>query len=211
QTLRACGMYAVSPATWHFLTVHPFQPELAVDANRALQSLSSPATTAPGAIANLQAHISDTFPNYTVSWTAPGDDVNVGKVTAYEVRFSDTSIDKTNFDLATPLSAPVPNDPNFGQSVAVKIPWRHPSGFIAVRAVDEVGNKGPITSIPISVDAGVGDPYTITETVAAPVSTGGTAMGLIGDDKFKTVNLPFMFKFFGLEYPAVTVSTNGAL
>jgi Tol biopolymer transport system component len=36
-------------------------------------------------------------------------------------------------------------------------------------------------------------------------------LGLIGDDEFKAINLPFSFKFYGIEYPAVTVSTNGAL
>jgi uncharacterized protein (TIGR03437 family) len=61
------------------------------------------------------------------------------------------------------------------------------------------------------VGVDVGDPYTIAETTAAPVSTGGTPLGLIGDDEMKTINLPFMFTFYGIEYPAITVSTNGAL
>lgn len=211
QKLRAVMMYSGYVAPWQYVYVYPISTGRAVDAGKALQSISSTDVTAPGVINNLNAHISDTFPSYTLGWTAPGDDANVGKVTAYELRFSDTSLNDTNFDLAKPLSGPVPNDPGFGQSVTVKVPWRHPSGFIGVRAVDDVGNKGPISSVPISVSADIGDPYTIAESSAAPVSTGGTGLALIGDDEFKTINLPFTFKFYGIDYPAVTVSTNGAL
>jgi hypothetical protein len=181
-----------------------------VDANTALQSVTSPDVTPPGAINNLSAQITD-FPSGALSWTAPGDDGNVGKVAAYEIRFSDTALNDANFDLGTPLSGPVPSDPAFTQNIGVKMPWRHPSGFIGVRAVDDVGNKGPISSVPISVDVGVGDPYTISEAPAAPVSTAGTGLGLIGDDQFKSMNLPFSFKFYGITYNSVTVSTNGAL
>src|SRR5678816_4517704 len=94
---------------------------------------------------------------------------------------------------------------------SVNIPWRHSAGFIGVRGVDDSGNKGPISQVPISVGVDVGDPYTIAEVAAAPVSTGGTPLGLIGDDQVKTIDLPFMFTFFGTDYPAVTVSTNGTL
>ena len=209
--LRAVMMYSGHAAPWQFLNVLPLSTGRAVDAGKALQSISSPDVTAPGPINNLTAQISDTFPNYTLNWSAAGDDNNSGKVTAYELRFSDTALNDANWDLATPLPGPPPNDPGFFQFVTVKVPWRHPSGFIGVRGVDDVGNKGPIASLPISVSVDVGDPYTISESAAAPVSTGGTPLGLIGDDEFKTINLPFMFKFYGIEYPAITVSTNGAL
>ena len=210
QKLRAVLMYSGYVA-WQHINVYPISTGRTVDANKALQSMTSPDLTPPGAISNLTAQINDTYPNYSLNWTAVGDDVNVGKVSAYEVRFSDTSLNDANFDLGIPLSGPVPNDPGFFQNVPVRIPWRHPSGFIGVRGVDDVGNKGPISWVPISVSADVGDPYTIAESAAAPVSTGGIALGLIGDDAFTTVNLPFTFKYFGSEFVAVTVSTNGAL
>ncbi len=195
----------------NIINVYPISTGRTVDASKAVQSVNSADVTPPGAISNLTAQISDTFPNYSLNWSAAGDDGNVGKVAAYEVRFSDTSLNDANFDLAIPLSGPVPNDPGFFQNVTVRVPWRHPSGFIGVRAVDDVGNKGPISSVPISVSADVGDPYTMAESAAAPVSTGGIALGLIGDDAFMAVNLPFTFKFYGSDFVAVTVSTNGAL
>lgn len=210
QKLRLLMMYS-GYVSWGATNAYQISTGRSVDASKALQSLSSTDVTPPGAINNLNAFISDTFPSYTLGWVTTGDDGNSGTAAAYEVRFSETSLNDANFDLATPLSGPIPHEPVSGQSVTVKIPWRHPSGFIGVRAVDEVGNKGPISQVPVSVSADVGDPYTMTESSSAPVSTGGTALELIGDDKFKTVNLPFAFKFYGLEFFSVTVSTNGAL
>ncbi len=211
QKLRTVMMYSGYVAPWQGIDIFQISTGRHVDANRALLSLTSSDVTPPGTITNLTAHISDTFPNYTVNWNATGDDGSVGKVGAYEVRFSDTSLNDGNWDLARPLAGPVPNDPSFFQHVHVSVPWRHPSGFIGVRGVDDVGNKGPITSIPISVPVDVGDPYTIAETPNAPLSTGGTALGLIGDDEAKTVDLPFIFKYFGTDWTTVTVSTNGVV
>jgi len=211
QRLRSVMMYSGYTAPWQYSYVYPISTGRAVDANKALQAVGSADVTAPGGINNLNAHISDTFPSYTLGWTAPGDDGNVGKVTAYELRFSDAILNDANFDLARPLAGPVPTDPGGGQGITIKVPWQHPSGFIGVRAVDEAGNKGPISSIPISVAVDVGDPYTVAETAAAPVSSGGTGLGLMADDEFKTINLPFTFKFYGFEHTSVTVSTNGAL
>jgi Tol biopolymer transport system component/subtilisin family serine protease len=211
QKLRSIMMYSGYVAPWQYAYVYPISTGRAVDAGRALQATSSADVTPPGVINNLNVHLSGSFPSYTLGWIAPGDDGNVGKVTAYEVRYSDNVLNDTSFDLAKPLPGPVPNDPAVGQSVTVKVPWRHPSGFIGVRAVDDVGNKGPISSVPISVSADVGDPYTIAESATAAVSTGGTALGLIGDDESKWTSLPFTFRFYGTDYTAVTASTNGAL
>ena len=211
QKLRSVMMYSGHAAPWQFNNVLPISTGRAVDAFRALQTISTSDVTPPGPINELSAQITDGFPNYQLRWVATGDDGNVGRVTAYEVRFSETSLNEANFDLATPLPGPVPMDPGFTHIISVKVPWRHSSGFIGVRAVDDVGNKGPISSVPISVSVDAGDPYTITESAAAPLSTGGNAFGLIGDDEFKTTLLPFTFKFFGVDYTSVTVSTNGAL
>lgn len=211
QKLRSLMMYSGRRASWQFSNVFPISTGQTVDAGKILQGVSSTDVTPPGAVSELNAQIIDIFPNYRLTFNPPGDDGNVGFPTAYEIRYSDTSLNDANFDLATPLPGPTPNDTGSNHFHNVRVPWRHSSGFIGIRAVDDVGNKGPISSVPVSVNVDVGDPYTITETAAAPVSTGGTALGLIGDDEVKTINLPFTFKYYGIDYVAVTVSTNGAL
>ena len=211
QKLRAVLMYSGYVAPWQYTDEYPISTGRAVDAGKALQTVSSTDVTPPGAINNLSAQITDAFPNYRLFWQATGDDGNVGKAAAYDVRFSDTTLTDQNYDLGRPLPGPVPNDPGVTQFVSVRVPWRHPSGFIGVRAVDEAGNKGPITQVPISVSADIADPYIMTESAAVPVSSGGTALGLVADDDVKNVNLPFTFKFYGVDFTSVWVSTNGAL
>lgn len=211
QKLRTIMMYSGYFAPWQGINVFSISTGRAVDAGKALQAVNSTDVTPPGAVTELSAQIIDIFPNYRLTWQPPGDDGNAGKVSSYEIRYSDAILNESNFDLAIPLSGPVPNDPPTTHFHTVKIPWRHHSGFIGIRGVDEVGNKGPIATVPVSVSQDVGDPYTIAQSAAAPVSTGGTPLGLVDDDEFKTMNLPFTFKFFGIDYPAVTVSTNGAL
>ena len=210
EKLRSVVMYGGHAAPWQFNNILPISTGRAVDAAKALETVNSSDVTEPGAVTNLSATLT-VFPNYSVSWTAPGDDGNTGKVTAYELRFSETTPKLSNWDLSTPLPGPVPSDPGFTHFVGVKIPWKHPSGFIGVRAVDEAGNKGPIASVPISVSVDVGDPYTVADSAASAVSTGGTPLNLIGDDEFKFINLPFFFNFFGSDAQQVAVSTNGAL
>ena len=210
ERLRSVVMYGGHVAPWQFHNLLPISTGRAVDAAKALETANSSDVTEPGAVTNLSAAVT-VFPNYNISWTEPGDDGNTGKVTAYEIRFSETTPKLSNWDLSTPLPGPLPVDPGVNQFIGVKIPRKHPSGFIGIRAVDDAGNKGPIASLPISVSVDVADPYIVTDSAAAPVSTGGTPLNLIGDDEFKTINLPFFFNFFGSDAQQITVSTNGAL
>ncbi|HEX2268832.1 MAG TPA: S8 family serine peptidase, partial [Pyrinomonadaceae bacterium] len=211
QKLRSIMMYSGYIAPWQGMNVFSISSGRAVDASKALQAINTTDVTPPGPVTDLSAQIIDVFPSYRLTWQPPGDDGNAGKVSSYEIRYFDTSLNEKNFDLAIPLAGPVPNDPPSTHFHTVRIPWRHHSGFIGIRGIDDVGNKGPISTVPISVSQDVGDPYTIAQSAAAPLSTGGTPIGLVGDDEFKAMNLPFTFKFFGTEYLAVTVSTNGAL
>jgi len=210
EKLRAVVLYSGNPATW---AGNPYQISTgrSLSVSNAIQAVTSTDTVPPGAVGQARIYNSS-FPNYGLQWAAAGDDGNTGKVAAYQVRFSETEFtDPAQFDLATPLPGPVPTDAGFVQFVTVRVPWRHASGFIGVRAIDEVGNAGPISSIPLSFGASVGDPYTVTEGAPSSLSTGGTPLGLIADDEFKNVSLPFDFQFYDLTRDNVWVSTNGSL
>ena len=209
--LRSSLLYSGYVTNWQYSYNFPISTGRSADVSSALQGVNSSDTTSPGPVNNISL-INQSFPYYTVRWEAPGDDVNTGKVSAYQVRFSETDLsDPSKFDLATPLPGPIPSDAGSSQSVPVRLPWRHHSGFIGVRALDEVGNAGPISSTPFSVDPGVADPFIMEEGPATPLSTGGTPLGLNADDAYRQVDLPFGFRAYEQEFSWVNVSTNGAL
>ncbi|HEY0320053.1 MAG TPA: S8 family serine peptidase [Pyrinomonadaceae bacterium] len=148
-------------------------------------------------------------------FNTPGDDGNTGKATGIELRLSDTEINTPEqFDMARPLPGPVlPNTPGTSGVATVTIPWRHSSGFLALRFLDEAGNAGPFISVPYQLGLNTADPYMMGLSAPSALSTGGTPLGLVGDDVYKTYTLPSSFRFFGTDsyQNSVTVSTNGAL
>ena len=210
--LRSTVIYTGYVTSWQYQYVYPISSGRSLNAAAALQSLSGSDTTAPAAAGNLHFNNGPLFPNYNLQWQAPGDDGNTGTVAAYEVRFSDSDpSNESTFDHGIPLPGPIPDVAGTGPSVTIQVPWRHASGFVGVRAIDEAGNKGPISTLAVPIAAGAGDPYIVTESAAAPLSTGGTPLGLNVDDGYKQVTLPVGFKFYEGSWGQVTVSSNGAL
>jgi subtilisin family serine protease len=183
-----------------------------LNAAKALQAASGADTTAPGAVANLQLS-NPFFTTSTLSWVGTGDDGSSGIPAVYEARVADTPLtDPHAFETARSVPVPAPLTPG-PISINVDFPWRHPSGNYCVRAVDEAGNTGPISCVAYSVPAHVGDPYSVSETAPEPLSTGGVALQMVGDDVFANVNLPFPLKFFGQTrfFNNITISTNGVI
>lgn len=210
--LRSIVLYSGYVAPWQYLNTFPIATGRAFDANASLLGIVSTDVTAPAAAPNFILHSSN-FPFHLMTWAAPGDDDNSGKVVAYELRFSEGNLnDIATFESATPLPGPVPDVAGQFQNVTIQIPWRHPTGMIGVRAVDEAGNPGPITAVPLSVPVGTADPYTVSLSGPSALSTGGTPLGLIADDSFRNIALPFGFPFFGTNNThGAMVSSNGVL
>lgn len=84
----------------------------------------------------------------TLSWKAPGDDLLCGNADRYEVAESNAPITGANFASATPIAgAPAPAAPGTSQSMA--LPGTH-DRFVAIRAVDEQGNAGPVATVEVA-------------------------------------------------------------
>jgi hypothetical protein len=82
-----------------------------------------------------------------LTWKAPGDDLLCGTADHYEVAQSNAPIDGSNFASADPVSgAPAPAAAGTTQTMPLP---SSPARFIAIRAVDEQGNVGPVASIPV--------------------------------------------------------------
>ncbi|HKO99188.1 MAG TPA: S8 family serine peptidase [Pyrinomonadaceae bacterium] len=210
QRLRSLLLYSRYTAPLGYSYEFNVATRRSVDAGSVLQNVTNNDAIAPGSVTGISPY-SPGFPNYGFTFTNTGDDGGSGQASTHEIRCSDSDLrDPAVFDLATPLAAPIFNSSSTHHAMG-RLPWRHTSLYVGLRAVDEVGNAGPITLLPNSITTGIGDPYIVTESAAVPLSTGGTRLGLKADDEKKTVVLPFSFRFYEGDGDIVEVSSNGAI
>ena len=101
---------------------------------------------APARITDL-AQTGATLSSVAISWTATGDDERLGTATAYELRRSSKPITEANFDAAEPVVIPAPLPS--GSPERATIEGLSPASiyFIAVKAVDDRGNRSPISNL----------------------------------------------------------------
>lgn len=170
----------------------------------SLQNASETDTTAPGNIADfhLDAQVGR---NVTLTWTAPGDDGANGTASLYEIRFTDqTSGTKYLLDAQRPSQSGSQEFSN------IQIPFRHTAGTVTLTVTDNTGNQSS-ASLAVAVAQNKADPYTITESAATPLSTGGTHLNASYDDVIYGHGLPFQFPFFDRFASSVYLSSNGTI
>ncbi|MCD6505600.1 Ig-like domain-containing protein [Candidatus Poribacteria bacterium] len=102
-------------------------------------------TTPPAKIQDLTV-IGKTKTSITLQWTAPGDDGNTGRASAYEIRYSTTS--PFNWDDATSLSNP-PTPRQAGATEQFTVGGLSPGTtyYFALKAADEAHNWSEISNI----------------------------------------------------------------
>ncbi|MEO7971937.1 MAG: S8 family serine peptidase, partial [bacterium] len=162
--------------------------------------------TPPGTVTNFHLN-SQNGRAFNIGWNASGDDGAAGQASLYTVSFTDGTS-----GAVTALKNTIPTASGTTQAIDLKIPYRHTSGTLTLREFDNVGNEGTPASFPVTVGPVQGDPYIIQLAGAATLSSDGTALGLVGDDKLKlNYVLPFSFPFFGQNFSSVNISTNGNL
>ncbi len=95
-----------------------------------------------------------------LSWTAPGDDGTAGRATSYELRVSDKPIvegepspDEVGFEQAAKLDAPRPAEAGKLESLTLplEVSDQPRSLHFALRAVDNAGNVGPVSSVQANI------------------------------------------------------------
>ncbi len=112
--------------------------------------------TAPGRVTDLRADGVWTNGARLV-WTVPGDDGATGQANAYDIRWSTLPItDEWSFRHAQILKPPTPTEAGTQQIVnleGVTLPV-----YVALRAVDELGNTSEISNVPLIQHASGGQP-----------------------------------------------------
>ncbi|MDD5547786.1 MAG: dockerin type I domain-containing protein [Candidatus Pacebacteria bacterium] len=102
---------------------------------------------APAAITDLVLS-APTTSSITVTWTATGDDANIGTATSYDLRYSTSELTPGNFDSAIQVSGePTPLVAGTVQSIVVSGLNSATTYYFAIKAIDEVNNIGDISNI----------------------------------------------------------------
>ncbi len=107
-----------------------------------------PDTVPPAAITDLAVATTSPF-TATLTWTAPGDDGEEGRVASYLVRYSHVVITQATWNQATAVSVSLTPKPS-GEAeelVLTGLPG-DTSLWFAIRAVDAAGNQGAVSNSP---------------------------------------------------------------
>lgn len=101
-----------------------------------LPAVTSPLVTASSATA------------VTLTWTAPGDNGNVGQATSYDIRYSTTPITADNFTSATAVTnLPLPQPAGSSESYTVNGLQPATTYFFALTATDAAGNVSAMSNV----------------------------------------------------------------
>ena len=173
---------------------------------KSFQARAENDTTPPGTVTAFHLNTQNGRA-LNVGWTNSGDDGAVGQASLYQLSFTDGTT-----GTVINLKNVVPGASGVTQALDVKLPYRHTGGTLTLREFDNVGNEGVPATTAVSVSLVEGDPYLTSLGSAVALSSGGTPLALIGDDKLKlNYALPFAFPFFGQNFSSVNISTNGNL
>jgi len=103
--------------------------------------------TPPAQITDLL--ISDTSATTaTLTWTAPGDNINSGTATRYDMRFANDISTITNWDSATQATnEPTPQIASSAETMTITGLERENWYYFGIRTTDDAGNISPISNI----------------------------------------------------------------
>ena len=169
-----------------------------------LSNVSSAVTlsdiTAPAQITDLQATAGFEYGSVELSWTAPGDDQNIGTASMYDMRYSLSPITPANWDLATivaGLPTPLPSGAN--QNFSLNNLQLGTTYYFAMMTADESDNwslLSNVTSVTTTSDtippAQISNLLATTGTIDGTINISWTAPG---DDNVSGTASSYVIKY----------------
>jgi phosphodiesterase/alkaline phosphatase D-like protein len=133
-------------------------------------TLAAPDQTRPAPVTTLAVtNLTETTLN--LRWTAVGDDSLTGTATSYDVRYSTSPINNTNWSSATQLSGePTPTAAGTTQNLAVTGLTRQTTYYFAMKVSDEGGNQSALSNVPSAT----------TPDQTTPAAVRDLAVGFLG-------------------------------
>ena len=128
-----------------------------------------PDTTPPATVNNLA--VSQASSNsVTLTWTAPGDDSDVGTASQYDIRYSTSPITDANWDSATHTGEPSPQPAGSTETFTVTGLSQATTYYFALKTADEVPNWSGISDVAVvTTGGGGGASFTVPK---CPTSSG---------------------------------------
>jgi hypothetical protein len=181
--------------------------------------------TPPAAITDL-AVSNQTATSVTLTWTAPGNDGNIGAATSYDIRYSLVLINDSNFTSATQVSGvPTPQIAGTTQSLLISGLQTGFTYYFAMKTRDAIPNTSLISNIisatpndiipPVAVSnlkatTGTSDGQ-IVVTWTAPGDDGSVGQATLYDLRYSTANItltnwPTATKILSLPTPKIAGS-----
>lgn len=146
QSVTVTGL---SPSTTYYFALKTGDevPNWAAISNIITRTTLALDTAAPGAPATLTStSINET--SVALRWNASGDDGGTGQATTFDVRYSTSPVTEGNWSSATQANGePAPGNPGTVHNFTVNGLSRQTTYYIAIRALDEVGNISPISNV----------------------------------------------------------------
>lgn len=140
----------------------------------AFLAIADPDTLPPGAVADLG--VTETGSSHLrLAWTATGDDGGTGRASAYDLRYSTSPItDAASFAAATPVAGPDPQPAGSPETFELGGLAHSTPYYVALRALDEFGNTGPVSNVATGTTLGPPDLAASPGTFSATLLTGAT-------------------------------------
>ena len=108
---------------------------------------ATPDNARPAPLAISVSSVTDT--TATLAWTAVGDDSLTGTAASYDVRYSTSPINSSNWATATQVTGePTPGSPRSSQSVTVRELSRQQTYYFCARTTDDSGNISALSNVP---------------------------------------------------------------
>jgi subtilisin family serine protease len=134
-------------------------------------SSSDPDSLPPAGISDLAVTLPGSN-SVDLSWTAPGDDGDVGLASRYELRVATHAFGAGDFESGTRVAAPRPALAGAKQSWHVNRLATQTHYWFAVRARDEFGNPAPVSNVADAVTLGPPHLGLSTTSVSSSATTG---------------------------------------
>ena len=139
----------------------------------AFMSIAEPDSTPPGSIGDLVT--TDPGSNTMgLHWTATGDDGSSGRASRYEIRYSTSPINESNWSAATPAPGPDPRPAGTAESFEVAGLSFSTAYYFAIKAFDEFNNTGPLSNVANGMTLGAPDITASPSSFSAELLTGAT-------------------------------------